>query len=95
MEISVRTKPDSFVELRIDTHNVTITEDLTVTSIYKNRFFVVPDATIEQFITVARDCNLFNDKSDVDFVKKIYEAFLNDYEREQFLEAIKGGNNEQ
>jgi hypothetical protein len=95
MEISVRTKPDSFVELRIDTHNVTITEDLTVTSIYENKKVVVPDATIEQFITVANDCSRFNGISDLDFVKNIYEAFLNDYEREQFLEAIKGGNNEQ
>ena len=90
MDIKLRVKTDSFAELRIETHNVTITEDLTV---HENKKWLVPDDTIESFINIARDCNSFNGSNDVEFVKKIYEAFLNDYEREQFLEAI-GGNNE-
>ena len=91
MDIKLRVKTDSFAELRIETHNVTITDDLTV---YENKKWLVPDATIESFINIARDCNSFNGSTDLEFVKKIYEAFLNDYEREQFLEAIGGGNNE-
>ena len=43
---------------------------------------------IEKFITIARDMNQFNDKSDVAFVKMAYEAFLNDAERAEFLEAV-------
>ena len=86
MDIKLRVRSDSFAELRIETHSVTITDDLTV---YENNKWGVPDATIESFINIARDCNTFNGSTDVEFVKKIYEAFLNDYEREQFLEAIK------
>lgn len=86
MNIKLRVKTDSFAELRIETHNVTITDDLTV---YENNKWGVPDDTIESFINIARDCNTFNGSTDVEFVKKIYEAFLSDYEREQFLEAIK------
>ena len=92
MDIKLRVKTDSFAELRIETHNVTITEDLTV---HENKKWLVPDDTIESFINIARDCNSFNGSNDVAFVKKIYEAFLNDYERGEFLrEVIEGGNNE-
>ena len=92
MDIKLRVKTGSFAELRIETHNVTITDDLTV---YENRKWSVPDVTIESFINIARDCNSFNGSTDVEFVKKIYEAFLNDYERGEFLrEVIEGGDNE-
>jgi hypothetical protein len=86
MDISVIKKSESYIELRIEKHDMTISEDLTVCT---DKGWVVPDNTIENFITIARDCNLFNGESDVDFVKSIYDAFLNDYEREQFLELIK------
>jgi len=86
MDISVTKKSESYIELRIEKHNMTITEDLTICT---DKGWVVPDNIIENFITIARDCNLFNGESDVDFVKSIYDAFLNDYEREQFLELIK------
>jgi hypothetical protein len=86
MDISVRTRSESYVELRIESSNMTFTEDLTLCTVSG---WIVPDNTVENFITAARDCNLFNGKSDVDFVKRIYDAFLNDYEREQFLELIK------
>jgi hypothetical protein len=86
MDISVTKKSESYIELRIEKRNMTITEDLTICT---DKGWVVPDNTIENFITIARDCNLFNGESDVDFVKSIYDAFLNDYEREEFLELIK------
>jgi hypothetical protein len=44
--------------------------------------------TIETFITVARDMNFFNKKSDVDFIKMIYDTFLNDAERQAFKHII-------
>ena len=43
---------------------------------------------IDNLITTSNDLSRFNNISDVDFVKRIYDAFLNDIERKQFLELI-------
>lgn len=85
MEIKTRTKEGSFVELQIESGNTRITEDL---AIIKNGKWVVPENEIEQFITIANECSRFNGTSDVNFVKKIFEAFLNDAERSEFLETF-------
>lgn len=85
MEIKTKVKEGSFVELQIESGNTKITEDLAT---LKNGKWVVPENEIEQFITIANDCIRFNGTSDVEFVKKIFEAFLNDAERSEFLEAV-------
>lgn len=81
----------NYADLQIEANNVKITGDLTI---YKDGKYIIPNETIEQFITIANDCNRFNGTSDLDFVKSIYEAFLNDGERAEFLEIIGGNNNE-
>lgn len=45
----------------------------------------IEDAQIEKFVTIAREMNLYNDKSDLEFVKMVHDAFLNDSERKDFL----------
>lgn len=84
MEIELRTR-SLIAELTIKSGNATIEEDLALVS--KGKAYI-PDADIEKFITIARDMNLFNGKSDVDFITMIYGAFLNDYEREEFIESV-------
>jgi hypothetical protein len=85
MEIELRTR-SLIAELTIKSGNAKIEEDLAVVSKGKAH---IPDADIEKFITIARDMNWFNGKSDVDFVKMVYEAFLNDSEREKFLDTVR------
>ena len=85
MEIELRTR-GLIAELTIKSGNAKIEEDLAVVS--KGKAYI-PDDNIEKFITIARDMNWFNGKSDIDFVKMVYEAFLNDSEREAFLDMIR------
>lgn len=85
MDIKTRVKDGSFVELQIESGNTKITEDLAT---LKSGKWVVPENEIEQFVTIANECSRFNGISDVDFVKKIFDAFLSDYEKSQFLEAV-------
>jgi hypothetical protein len=84
MEIELRTR-SLIAELTIKSGNTKIEEDL---AILNKGVAKIPDSDIEKFITIAREMNNFNGKSDVDFVKMIYEAFLSDYERQTFLDAI-------
>jgi phage pi2 protein 07 len=84
MEIELRTR-SLIAELTIKSGNAKIEEDL---AILNKGVATIPDSDIEKFITIAREMNNFNGKSDVDFVKMIYEAFLSDYERQTFLDAI-------
>ena len=85
MEIELKTR-SLIAELIIKSGNTKIEEDLTIFSKGKS---YIPDDDIEKFITVARDMNQFNGKSDIDFVRMVYEAFLNDSEREAFLDMIR------
>lgn len=87
MEIELRTR-SLIAELIIKSGNAKIEEDL---AIVKNGIGHIPDADIEMFITIAREMNLFNGKSDVDFVKMVYDAFLSDYERSTFIELVSNG----
>lgn len=84
MEIELRTR-SLVAELIVKSGNAKIEEDL---AIVKNGIGHISDADIEKFVTIAREMNLFNGKSDVDFVKMIYDAFLNDWEQTQFLELV-------
>ena len=85
MDIKTRVKHDSFVELHIESGNTKLTEDLAT---LKSGKWVVPENEIEQFVTIANECSRFNGTSDVDFVKKIFDSFLSDYEKSEFLEAV-------
>jgi len=87
MEIELRTR-SLIAELTIKSGNAKIEEDLAVLN---KGVATIPDADIEKFITIAREMNNFNGKSDVEFVKMVYESFLSDYERSQFLEDVSQG----
>lgn len=85
MDFKLRTK-DTFAELTIETGNAKFIEDLA--SYKSDKGWFVDDNTIDQFITLANELSRFNHQSDVDFVKKIYDAFLSDSEKADFLEAV-------
>ena len=84
MEIELRRR-SLIAELIVKSGNAKIEEDVAEV---KKGVGYIPDELIEKFVTIARDMNQFNDKSDVDFVKMVYEAFLNDAERVEFLKSV-------
>ena len=84
MQIELRTC-GLLAELSFKSGNLKFEEDVAEV---KKGIGYIPIELIEKFITIARDMNQFNDKSDVHFVKMIYDAFLNDTEREEFLQLI-------
>ena len=67
MEIELRTRT-LIAELTIKSGNAKIEEDL---AILDKGVATIPDAEIKKFITIAREMNNFNGKSDDDFVKMI------------------------
>ena len=85
MEIELNPKGLT-AEIIIKSGNAKIEEDLAVVNKGEAH---IPDSDIEKFIGIARDMNWFNGKSDVDFVEMIYNAYLNDSEREEFLDKIR------
>lgn len=87
MDFKLRTKSKLAV-LTIKTGNAEFVEDLASYNREKERWFVDEDI-IEKFISLANDLNRFNGTSDVEFVKNIYEAFLSDNERKEFLEKVQ------
>ena len=86
MDFKLRTK-ETIAELTIETGNARFVEDLASYN-WKKKGWFVEDATIEQFITIANDLSRFNIVSDVDFVKKIFDSFLYEGEKEEFLERL-------
>ena len=87
MELELRTR-SLIAELTIKSGNAKIEEDLAVLN---KGVAKIPQSDIEKFITIAREMNLFNGKTDVEFVKMVYDAFLSDYERSQFIEVVSEG----
>lgn len=86
MEIKLRTR-SYIAEIVVESGNAKITEDLArMNSSTGNAF--IPDDEIYDFITVAREMHLFNKGRDIDFVKMVYEAFLTDRERAEFLDTV-------
>jgi len=67
MEIELRTR-SLIAELTIKSGNAKIEEDL---AILNKGVATIPDVEIKKFITIAREMNNFNGKSDDDFVKMI------------------------
>lgn len=84
MEIQL-TKSNLIFEVVIRSGNATIQEDLA--KIGENDAYV-PNEEINKFIDVARDMNFFNGKSDVDFLKMIYDGYLTQSEQEEFRDLI-------
>ena len=87
MELSTRVNSGyNICELTIKSENTTINEDL---STYKaDGKYYVPQKIIEEFFNAGFDLNRFNDKSDVDTIKMIFDNFLSDNDKAQFIEII-------
>lgn len=88
MELTTRTYNNSIFEVVIENGNTIIKDDLSIRNVEK-KVYEVDSEIYESFITVANEIARFNNKTDVQFVKDIFNNFLNDYEREEFLELIK------
>ena len=86
MNISLRTKDCYIAELTVESEHTKVTEDVLCRS--KERGYYIEDSEIEKLITVAFEMARFNRQSDVDTLKKIFDAFLNDGERQQFIESV-------
>jgi hypothetical protein len=87
MEIELKTSA-LIATLKIKSGNAKIEEDLAE---IENGVMVIPKNEVMNFITIAREMNYYNGKSDIDFVKMIYEALLNDSAKECFLYAVTHG----
>ncbi len=85
MKIKLRTS-SYIAELTVESGNAKITEDLAQINDVSNAY--IPDEEIENLLTVAREMHLFNKGTDIDFVKMVYEAFLTDGERSEFLDTV-------
>ncbi|HEX7846455.1 MAG TPA: hypothetical protein VF476_11705 [Chitinophagaceae bacterium] len=83
MQFNLRNVSNIIAELTIKSDNTIITEDLAT-----GKGGTIPRSTIEQFITVAREMNLFNKNTDVDFVEMVAEALLNNNELEELIERL-------
>lgn len=87
MKFNLRNVSDTCAELTIESDSTKITTDIAAYHGLLKRW-VIDENIIDQFITIANDCSRFNRKSDVDFVKKIYDSLLNDAEKQEFLNEI-------
>lgn len=83
MKIQLNTRY-SIAELEVTSGNTTITEDVAVG--YSD---YISSEYIENLVSVANDMSRFNKVSDVDFVKNIINAFLNDSERVELIEQLQ------
>ena len=88
MELTTRTWNNSIFEIEIESGNAFIKDDISIRNV-KKKTYEVDNNVYESFITAAAEMSRFNNKTDVEFVKDIFDNFLNDHEREEFLELIK------
>lgn len=86
MEITFRSKGDYIAELTVKSENTTISED--VLDFGKDRKRHVKDGVFQSLINAAFEVKRFDRTSDVDTVKEIFDAFLSDTERQQFIDLI-------
>jgi len=82
MEIKIHQK-DTFFEVIIETGNAQFKED--VAEYDTRRGWFIDEKTIRQCIALANEMSRFNSESDIDFVKNIADAFLNDSEKNQLI----------
>ena len=85
MKISTESNHQSWISLIVINGSTTISETV---SGYSNGTLSVPESDIEMLITAANDLSRFNGVTDVDFLKKIYNAYLSDNEKIEFLNLI-------
>lgn len=85
MEIKLNTRY-TLAEMVIESGNTKIREDVSEMS--KGGGYIIPDKNIENLITIAFEMSRFNRVSDVSFLKKLYDNFLSDSERDEFMELI-------
>lgn len=85
MKISTESNHQSWISLIVVNGSTTISETV---SGYYNGSISVPESDIEMLITAANDLSRFNGVTDVDFLKKIYDAYLSDNEKIEFLNLI-------
>ena len=83
MNIGIRTY-DTLCEITIETDNTKIVEGLSYFDRTKETS-VADENIAEDLITAYFDINRFNKKTDIDSVKEIFAAFLNNTEQAQFL----------
>lgn len=86
MKIETR-QNDVFFELTVISGDIKITEDIEVRNGFKPGY-IVPDESIENFISIANDMSRFNGTPDIEFVKTIIGAFLNDSERAELIDYL-------
>ncbi len=86
MEIKSKSVHNSYLEIKLELGNGKITEDV---SVFKDGKWRVPESIIEQLISTANECSRFNDVSDVNFVRSVFDAFLSDSEKEEFLIGLE------
>ena len=72
-------------DLKVKSGNAVIKEDIAEV---KNGVGFIHDDVIEKFLTIARDMHIYSGGSDVEFVKMVYDAFLNTHDRSEFLEIV-------
>ena len=85
MKLSLRTI-GNIAKLTIQDGTCTLQTDIAEP--YENRRWAIDENLIQQFITVANDMSRFNNVKDLDFVKGIIGAFLNDSELELLKEYL-------
>lgn len=79
--------------LTVESLHTVVEEDVLRLS---GNIWCVPEEQIQEFITAANEMSRFNGESDVKFVKKIIDAFLSDYEKEELISILneEGAKNE-
>lgn len=86
MEIKLNVR-HALAELEITEGSAKITEDIASYS-RKDGGYFIPESLIETFLTIGFEMSRYNKRSDVDTMKKLFDAFLNDSERKEFIELI-------
>lgn len=86
MEIKVRTM-ETICELTVEGYNSKISEDVALFA-SPNKFEVSYNQ-IENVFSAGFELSRFNKKSDVETLKMLFDAFLNDSEKTEFLELIQ------
>lgn len=85
MEIKTEIGRDYFlVEVSTDLHR--LKNDITELS--KERNFVVPQEFINDLLDTASSASLFNKKTSVEFVKYVYDNYLSDSKKQEFIKQI-------
>lgn len=86
MKINLEIRRKIHADIIVEDGNTSLVIDVVDLSPTGNRY--ISGDIIESLITAANDASRFNGDSDVSFVKKIFDAFLSDTEKMEFIELI-------